>query len=293
MAYGIRPLKGGLGHTRRPQVRPKQLRAVHHPRRLAIDDPHLVAHSLESLDHVRADEPAAAGDQHHHDDPPISARLASVTAVIDVILPVLDESLALPSVLASIPAGFRAIVVDNGSTDGSGLLASDLGAVVVNEPQRGFGAACFAGLLRAESEVVCFMDCDGSLDGADLPKVVAPLLLGQADLVMGRRRASGGSWPLHARIANVMLGAALRARHHVRVRDLGPMRAAGREPLLRLGIVDRRFGWPLEMVVRAADRGWRIVEVDVPYHSRQGRSKVTGTVKGTMRTVRDMAAVLR
>jgi glycosyltransferase involved in cell wall biosynthesis len=213
--------------------------------------------------------------------------------MVDVILPVLDERAALPGVLASLPAGYRAVVVDNGSTDGSGQLAESLGATVVNEPQRGFGAACFAGLRAADSEVVCFMDCDGSFDGADLPKVAALVLEGRADLVMGRRRADKGSWPVHARVANVALGAALRARHHVRVRDIGPMRAAGREALLELGIVDRRFGWPLEMVVRAADQGWRIAEVDVPYHPRHGRSRVTGTVKGTLKTVRDMAAVLR
>ena len=213
--------------------------------------------------------------------------------VIDVILPVLDERVALPRVLASLPPGYRAIVVDNGSTDGSGPLARSLGAVVVTEGQRGFGAACFAGLLAADADVVCFMDCDGSLDGADLAKVATPVVEGMADLVVGRRRPSRGSWPLHARIANVALGAALRARYHVKVRDLGPMRAARRDALLRLEIADRRFGWPLEMVIRAAARGWRIVEVDVAYHPRQGRSKVTGTVKGTLRTVHDMAAVLR
>jgi glycosyltransferase involved in cell wall biosynthesis len=212
---------------------------------------------------------------------------------IDVILPVLDERAALPGVLASIPPGYRAIVVDNGSTDGSGQVAAGLGATVVEEPQRGFGAACFAGLIAAEADVVCFMDCDGSLDGADLPKVASPVLEDRSDLVMGRRRADKGSWPVHARLANVGIGLALRARHHVRVRDIGPMRAARRAALLELGMVDRRFGWPLEMVVRAADQGWRIAEVDVPYHPRLGRSKVTGTVKGTIRTVRDMATVLR
>jgi glycosyltransferase involved in cell wall biosynthesis len=215
------------------------------------------------------------------------------TPVIDVILPVLDERAALPRVLASLPPGYRAIVVDNGSTDGSGPLARSLGALVVTEGQRGFGAACFAGLLAADAEVVCFMDCDGSLDGADLAEVAAPVLEGTADLVLGRRRPSKGSWPLHARLANMALGVAVRARYHVKIRDLGPMRAARREALLRLGIADRRFGWPLEMVIRAAARDWRIVEVDVAYRPRQGRSKVTGTVKGTLRTVHDMAAVLR
>jgi glycosyltransferase involved in cell wall biosynthesis len=213
--------------------------------------------------------------------------------VIEVILPVLDERAALAGVLASLPAGYEPIVVDNGSTDGSGELAVRLGARVVEEHRRGFGAACFAGLVAARTELVCFMDCDGSLDGADLPKVAGPVLDGQADLVLGRRRPLPGSWPLHARVANVALCSALRARHRVRLRDLGPMRAASRQSLLELGIVDRRFGWPLEMVLRASQSGWRITEVDVAYRPRQGRSKVTGTFSGALKTVRDMASVLR
>jgi glycosyltransferase involved in cell wall biosynthesis len=213
--------------------------------------------------------------------------------VPDVILPVLDEVAALPAVLASLPAGFHPIVVDNGSTDGSGLLAAALGATVVDEPRRGFGAACFAGLCAATDDIVCFMDCDGSLDGADLPLVVGPVAAGEADLVLGRRIAGRRSWPLHARLGNRVLARRVRRRCGVIVADLGPMRAARRVELLGLGLEDRRFGWPLEMVVRAADARWRVCEVPVPYHPRTGRSKVTGTVRGTLRTVRDMSAVLR
>jgi glycosyltransferase involved in cell wall biosynthesis len=213
--------------------------------------------------------------------------------MIDVILPVLDESRAIPAVLASLPAGYVPIVVDNGSTDGSGGLAASLGARVVEEPRRGFGAACFAGLSVARAEVVCFMDCDGSLAGEDLPGVAGPVVDGSADLVLGCRAATKGAWPLHARVANRALSAGLRLRHGVRVRDIGPMRAARREALLALGIEDRRFGWPLEMVVRAARAGWRIEEVEVTYRPRLGRSKVTGTLSGTLKTVRDMAMVLR
>jgi glycosyltransferase involved in cell wall biosynthesis len=213
--------------------------------------------------------------------------------VTDVVLPVLDERLALPGVLASLPDGFRAIVVDNGSTDGSGPLAASLGADVVTESRRGFGAACWAGLLAATSDVVCFMDCDGSLDGADLPAVTEPVAADRADLVLGRRRADRGSWPLHARVANRVLAADMGRRCGVALHDLGPMRAADRVRLVELGLEDRRFGWPLEMVVRASAAGWRIAEVDVPYHPRQGRSKVTGTIRGTLRTIRDMAAVMR
>jgi glycosyltransferase involved in cell wall biosynthesis len=211
----------------------------------------------------------------------------------DVVLPVLDERDALPKVLASLPVGYRAIVVDNGSTDGSGELAAELGALVVREPVRGFGSACFAGLQAAEAEIVCFMDADGSLDGAQLPSVVAPIADGRADLVLGRRQAQLGAWPLHARLANWELARRVHRRCGIRLHDLGPMRAARRIPLLELGITDRRFGWPLEMVVRAAERGWTIREVPVGYSARTGRSKVTGTLSGTLRTIRDMSAVLK
>jgi glycosyltransferase involved in cell wall biosynthesis len=211
-----------------------------------------------------------------------------VMTMTAVVLPVLNEREALPWVLERMPAGYEPIVVDNGSTDGSGALAARLGAQVVREPRPGFGAACFAGLRAARADVVCFMDCDASLDPRDLPAVTAGL--GAADLVLGARRGAG---PLHARLANRALAFELRRRTGARVTDLGPMRAARREPLLALGIRDRRFGWPLEMVLRAAAAGWEIREVEVRHLPRRGRSKVTGTVRGTARAVRDMAAILR
>jgi glycosyltransferase involved in cell wall biosynthesis len=206
-----------------------------------------------------------------------------------VVLPVLNEREALPWVLERMPAGYEPIVVDNGSTDGSGALAATLGALVVVEPRAGFGAACFAGLRAAATDVVCFMDCDASFDPRELPLVADPVAAGRADLVLGARRGGGS---LHGRAANRVLAWELRRRAGVRLTDLGPMRAARREPLLELGIVDRRFGWPLEMVVRAAAAGWEIREVPVRELPRRGRSKVTGTVRGTLRAVRDMAAVL-
>jgi glycosyltransferase involved in cell wall biosynthesis len=215
-------------------------------------------------------------------------------AVPDVILPVLNERAALPWVLERMPSGYVPIVVDNGSTDGSGELAAELGATVVREPRAGFGAACFAGLAAATGDVVCFMDCDASFDPADLPRIAGPVLASEADLVLGARRPTErGAWPLHARAANAALAFELRRRTKVALRDLGPMRAARREPLLALGIEDRRFAWPLEMVLRAAAAGWTIRELPVAYHPRAGRSKVTGTLKGTVRAVRDMAGVLR
>ncbi|MFF4486045.1 glycosyltransferase family 2 protein [Streptomyces sp. NPDC001544] len=212
---------------------------------------------------------------------------------VDVVLPCLDEAQALPWVLDRIPQGWRAIVVDNGSTDGSADIARELGAQVVHEPRRGFGAACHAGLTAATADVVCFCDCDASLDPALLPGLAAPVLDGSADLVLGRRRpTTPTAWPAHARLANLELSRLIRRRTGLRLRDLGPMRAARREGLLALALTDRRSGYPLQMVVRAADAGWRVQETDVPYHPRTGRSKVTGTWRGTWHAVRDMRAVL-
>ena len=214
-------------------------------------------------------------------------------APIEVILPVLDEAEALPWVLGRMPAGYAPLVVDNGSTDGSAEVAERLGARVVSEPRRGFGAACFAGLAAADAQVVCFMDCDGSLDPLELPAVADPVIGDTSDLVLGARVAERGAWPVHARVANRALALELRRRSGLALSDLGPMRAARRGALLGLGIQDRRFGWPLEMVLRAASEGWRIEEIEVAYRARAGRSKVTGTMRGTARAVRDMAAALR
>jgi glycosyltransferase involved in cell wall biosynthesis len=222
-------------------------------------------------------------------------RHSRVGRVIDVVLPVLDEEEALPHVLGRFGPGWRPIVVDNGSTDGSARVAAEHGALVVSEPRRGFGAACFAGLTAAESDIVCFMDADGSLDPGDLHLVTDPIdLAGTPRLVLGARRPEAGAWHPHARVANAVLALELRRRSG-RPRDgPGPMRAAPRRRLLDLGIADRRFGWPLEMVLRAAAAGWDVQEVRVPYGRRTGgKSKVTGTVRGTARTVKDMLGVLR
>jgi len=214
--------------------------------------------------------------------------------VIDVVLPCLNEAGALPWVLDRLPEGYRAIVADNGSTDGSPDIAREHGALVVSARPRGFGAAAHAGLCAATADLVCFLDADGSLDPRHLPWVVGPVLSGESDLTLGRRRPTvRAAWPLHARLGNAILARRLRRHAGVPVSDLGPMRAARRQPLLDLAIADRRFGYPLEMVVKAARAGWRVSEVDVPYAPRAaGRSKVTGTVRGTLRTVRDMSRVL-
>jgi glycosyltransferase involved in cell wall biosynthesis len=211
---------------------------------------------------------------------------------IEVILPCLDEAASLPWVLSRMPAGCDPIVVDNGSRDGSAEIAAAYGAKVVRATQRGYGAACHAGILAATAEVVVVMDADSSLDPEQLPRVLAPLLDGIADLVVGRRHPVGHAFPWALRLANRELARRVRRRTGVELSDIGPVRAARRGPLLALGLTDRRSGYPVETVVRAAEAGWRIVAVDVDYFPRGGRSKVTGTPWGAWRAVRDMSGRL-
>ncbi|MCH7232293.1 DUF2064 domain-containing protein [Glycomyces sp. L485] len=214
------------------------------------------------------------------------------TARVDVVLPVLNEREGIPWVLERMPEGYRPIVVDNGSDDGSAEVAASLGAEVVSESRRGFGAACYAGLAAATAPVVAFMDCDASLDPGDLSRVCEPVLGGEADLALGARDPEAGAITLHNRLANRYLARRVRRLCGAEVTDIGPMRAARREALLGLGLADRRSGWPLEMVLRAGLDGWRIAETPVPYRPRVGRSKVTGTVGGTLRAVKDMRVQL-
>ena len=214
--------------------------------------------------------------------------------IVDVVFPCLNEEKALPWVLGRLPAGYRAIVVDNGSTDRSAEVARKLGALVVTEPRRGFGSAAHAGLLAATAPIVAFCDADASMDPRDLPLVVDPVRAGEADLVLGRRRpTTAGSWPVHARIANSTLSWRLHRITGVNIYDLGPMRAARREDLLSLDLQDRRSGYPLEVFLKAAALDWRIREVDTPYAPRVGRSKVTGTVRGTLTAIGDMSRLLK
>ena len=213
---------------------------------------------------------------------------------VDVVLPCLNEAQALPWILQRMPAGYRAIVVDNGSTDGSADIARALGAQVVHETRRGFGAAAHAGLLAATAPIVAFCDADASMDPRDLPLVVDPVAQDDADLVLGRRRpTTRNAWPPHARLANTYLSWRLRRITGVNIHDLGPMRAARRDHLLALDLIDRRSGYPLEMFLGAAAADWRIREVDTGYAPRVGRSKVTGTVRGTLTAIHDMSALLR
>ena len=214
------------------------------------------------------------------------------TAELDIVLPCLNEAAALPWVLARIPANARAIVVDNGSVDGSADVARSFGATVVACEQRGYGAACHAGALAATAPVLAFCDCDGTLDPGDALRL-ATLLANGADLVVGRRRAiERGALSTSSRVANFALARRVRRRIDVRIADVGPLRVARTEPYLRLPITDRRCGYPVETVLRAHEAGWRIAGAEVGYRRRIGHSKVTGTARGALQAVRDMSAVL-
>lgn len=218
---------------------------------------------------------------------------AALPIWLDVVLPCLDEEAALPRVLADLPPGVRAVVVDNGSVDDSATVARRLGATVVSAPVRGYGAACAAGLDAATAAVVAFCDCDASVDLTAVIGAADAVRDGSVDLVCGRRRPTGpGAWPVHARLAVTALTWLLRRRSTLALHDLGPIRIARTAPLRALDVRDRRSGYPLETVLRAAAAGWRIREVEFAYTPRVGRSKVTGTVAGTVRAVHDMAGVL-
>ena len=213
------------------------------------------------------------------------------------ILPALDEADALPATLAGRPEGLRVLVVDNGSRDGTPDVARALGAEVVHEPRRGYGTACWRGAVAAEgADVLVYLDADGSLSWDDFPAVASPVLAGAADVVVGRRcRAlrERGAMPWHAAVANALLARLCGLLSGVRLRDIGPYRAVRRDQLLALGMRDRTYGWPLEMLLRAGRAGWRVREVPVRYGTRAGgRSKVSGRPWPTVKTGAKMTWVL-
>jgi glycosyltransferase involved in cell wall biosynthesis len=217
-------------------------------------------------------------------------------SAVTVVLPALDEAAALPAALASFPPGVDLLVVDNGSRDATAAVAAAAGARVVTEPRRGFGAACWAGVQASPgAAVIAFADADGSFDGADLAAVAGPVVRGQADLVVGSRiagRREPGAMTPFAVAANRALGLACRLLFGVPLSDLGPFRAIRRDVLLALGVRDRGQGWPLEMVGRAGLARLRVVEVPVRYRTRAaGASKVSGSLRGSLRATAAMAGV--
>ena len=205
-----------------------------------------------------------------------------------VVLPCLDEAGSLPGVLAGIPEEYLALVVDNNSTDGTADVARRCGACVVAEATPGYGAAVHAGVVAAQTELVAVLDGDGSLDPRDLSELVAEVDRG-ADMAVGRRRpAPGVTWPWHARLGTAAVCWRLRHRHRLAVHDIAPMRVVRRDAVLALGVTDRRSGYPLELLVRAAAANWRVVERDVTYGARTGgKSKVSGSVRGSFHAAVD------
>lgn len=218
-----------------------------------------------------------------------------MTADCDLVLPCRDEAPALAGLLPRVPADFTVIVVDNGSTDDTAAVAAAHGARVVTEQRPGYGAAVHAGVEAATGEYLAVMDGDGSFDPADLLPLLADVREGRATMATGRRRPVGrGLWPWHARAGNAAVLWWLRRRIDADLHDIAPMRVCRTDDLRALGVQDRRFGYPVELLARAVAAGWTVSEHDVGYHPRAAgtRSKVSGSVRGTVRAARDFARVL-
>jgi glycosyltransferase involved in cell wall biosynthesis len=213
---------------------------------------------------------------------------------VTVVIPCRDEADALPGVLAAIPPGYHALVVDNGSTDATAAVALARGARVVSEKRPGYGAAVQAGIAAASTELVAVLDGDGSMDPAELPGLVELVRAG-ADLAVGRRVPSqSGIWPWHARLGNRLIARRLRRKYGLPVHDIAAMRVSRRAAMLSLGPLHSRFGYPLELLVGAAGAGWRVVERDITYGPRTGGvSKVSGSWRGSLIATRDFLSVLR
>jgi glycosyltransferase involved in cell wall biosynthesis len=207
---------------------------------------------------------------------------------ISVVIPALDEEQAIGGVVQAVPRHLvnEIIVADNGSTDDTVTRAVDAGARVVHESRRGYGAACQAGAkATADSEIIVFLDGDHSDDPRQLPAVAGPVIEDKADLVVGSRlkgKLEKGSMPWHGRLGNRMIVLLLKWLYGINITDLGSFRAIRRVTLLDLHMEQLTYGWPVEMVVKAAKKGWRIQSVPVPYRQRLGKSKVSGTVRGSI-----------
>jgi len=208
---------------------------------------------------------------------------------LSVIIPALNEEESLPFVLGELPWSmlYQVIVVDNGSQDRTAEVAAAHGALVVREPQRGYGAACLAGVWAApEADILIFLDADGSFDAQEIPLLIDPIERGEAELVLGSRlagRREPGAMPLHGVLGNWLVAMALSHLARIPLTDLGPFRAIKRHTLERLRMEERTYGWPSEMIVKAVQHGVPIREVPVRYRQRQGgHSKVSGTWRGTL-----------
>jgi hypothetical protein len=214
-------------------------------------------------------------------------RLGARSSRIGVVIPALNEESSIGHVLDDMPRGLaaEAVVVDNGSTDRTAEVAREHGARVVVERERGYGAACLAGIAALDRpDIVVFLDGDYSDHPDEMGDVVAPIAQGRADLVIGSRIAGSrapGALPAHSVFGNRLAGWMLRALYGECASDLGPFRAVRSDALMELGMADRAFGWTMEMQAKAARAGLRVVEVPVSYRQRIGESKITGTLAGS------------
>ena len=207
---------------------------------------------------------------------------------MSVIIPTRNEASAISRVLADLPADLvtEVLVVDSNSTDGTPEIAAKMGARVVHEPQRGYGRACLKGLAIADApDVVVFLDGDYSDRPAELPLLLAPIAEGRADITLGSRLGKQrivGALPWHAVFGNWLAASLIKLLYGVRISDLGPFRAARAEVLRELALEEATYGWAVEMILKGALKGFRIVEVPVSYYPRIGKSKISGTVRGTL-----------
>jgi len=207
---------------------------------------------------------------------------------VSVIIPTRNEVSAISRVLADLPANLvnEVLVVDSNSTDGTPEIAAKLGACVVHEPRRGYGRACLTGLACADApDVVVFLDGDYSDRPSELPILLAPIIEGLADITLGSRlqgRRSAGALPWHQVLGNRLAASLIRLLYGLEITDLGPFRAGRAEVLQALALEETTYGWAVEMILKGALQGCRIVEVPVSYHPRIGKSKISGTLKGTI-----------
>jgi glycosyltransferase involved in cell wall biosynthesis len=207
---------------------------------------------------------------------------------VSVIIPTHNEAQAIELVLADLPSDLmtEVIVVDSNSNDGTAEIAARLGARVIKEPRRGYGRACLTGLAEAKSpDVVVFLDGDYSDRPSELPILLAPIVEGRADITLGSRlkqRRTAGALPWHQVFGNRLAATLIRLLYGLEITDLGPFRAGRADVLRALALEEPTYGWAVEMILKGALAGFRIVEVPVSYHPRIGKSKISGTLKGTI-----------
>jgi glycosyltransferase involved in cell wall biosynthesis len=205
---------------------------------------------------------------------------------VSVIIPTHNEAQAIERVLADLPADLatEVIVVDSNSNDGTPEIAARNGARVIQEPRRGYGRACLTGMAAANSpDVVVFLDGDYSDRPSELPILLAPIVEGRADITLGsRQQRTAGALPWHQVLGNRLAAGLIRVLYGLDISDLGPFRAGRAEVLRALGLEETTYGWAVEMILKGTLAGFRVVEVPVSYYPRIGKSKISGTLKGTV-----------